>query len=78
MIFRSEIMKEIEISTEYIKLDQFLKLAEIAETGGHAKLLIQDGLIKVNNGICLARGKKLRDEDIVEDHNGNRYIIKKL
>ncbi len=71
-------MREIEISTEYIKLDQFLKLAEIAETGGHAKLLIQDGLIKVNNEICLARGKKLRDEDIVQDHNGNRYIIKKL
>lgn len=69
-------MREIEISTEYIKLDQFLKLCEIAQTGGHAKLLIQDGLIRVNGETCLARGKKLRKDDIVEGPQGDKFIIK--
>ncbi len=69
-------MKEIEINTEYIKLDQFLKLCNIVQTGGHAKILIQDGLIKVNNEICLARGKKIRRGDIVEIIEGDRFIIK--
>ena len=59
-------MEEIKIKTDFIKLDQFLKLSEIAQTGGHAKMIIKDGLIKVNNELCLQRGKKLRVGDIVE------------
>ncbi|HBF6237113.1 TPA: RNA-binding S4 domain-containing protein, partial [Clostridioides difficile] len=50
----------------YIKLDQFLKLAEIASTGGHAKFLIQEGLVTVNDEIELRRGKKIKSGDIVE------------
>ena len=41
-------MLEITIDTEYIKLDQFLKLVDFASTGGHAKFLIQEGVVKVN------------------------------
>ena len=37
----------------------------IAETGGHAKELIQDGIIRVNGDVCTARGKKLREGDVV-------------
>lgn len=59
-------MKEIKIKSEYIKLDQFLKLSEMAQTGGHAKIIISDGLVKVNNEVCLQRGKKLRIGDIIE------------
>lgn len=59
-------MKEIKIESEYIKLDQFLKLSEMAQTGGHAKIIIKDGLVKVNNELCLERGKKLRAGDIIE------------
>ncbi|HBE9437459.1 RNA-binding mediating protein [Clostridioides difficile] len=59
-------MTEITIESEYIKLDQFLKLAEIASTGGHAKLLIQEGLVTVNDEIELRRGKKIKSGDIVE------------
>ncbi len=59
-------MREIQIQTDYIKLNQFLKLSEIAQTGGHAKLIIKDGLIKVNDVVCLERGKKLRAGDIIE------------
>lgn len=59
-------MIEINIDSEYIKLDQFLKLADLASTGGHAKFLILEGLVKVNGEIETRRGKKLRPQDIVE------------
>lgn len=59
-------MNEIEITTEYIKLDQFLKLSGVASTGGHAKILISEGEIKVNGITALERGKKIRKDDIVE------------
>ena len=51
-------MIEIAIDSEYIKLDQFLKLADIASTGGHAKFLIQEGVVKVNGEVETRRGKK--------------------
>ena len=51
---------------EYIKLDQFLKLAQIVMTGGEAKTLIQEGLVKVNGEVELRRGRKLRHGDRVE------------
>lgn len=69
-------MIEIKIETEYIKLDQFLKISELAQTGGHAKILIQEGLVKVNNEICTQRGKKLRPGDIVEVDEENIFIIR--
>ena len=52
-------MIEVSIYTEFIKLDSFLKLAGIAGTGGHAKILIQEGEVKVNGVVCTMRGKKL-------------------
>jgi ribosome-associated protein len=52
-------------SEEYIKLDQFLKLAQIAMTGGQAKALIQSGLVKVNGEVETRRGRKLRHGDRV-------------
>ena len=56
----------LEITTENIKLDSALKLASIVSTGGQAKMLIQDELIKVNGEICTLRGKKLHDGDKIE------------
>lgn len=50
---------------EYIKLDQFLKLAQIAETGGEAKHLILSGEIMVNGTIETRRGRKLYHGDVV-------------
>ena len=49
---------EIEITTEYIKLDQLLKLNGVAPTGGVAKMMINDGIVSVNGEQCLMRGKK--------------------
>ena len=51
---------------EYIKLDQFLKLAQVVATGGQAKALIQDGQVKVNGLIETRRGRKLHHGDRVE------------
>ena len=73
-------MKEIKISTEYIRLDQFLKLANIASSGGEAKYLVLEYEIFVNNEEEHRRGRKLRHGDIVTvnghefkvDHNGER------
>ncbi len=58
--------KEIKINTEFIRLDSALKLSNAVTTGGIAKMLIQDGLVKVNGEVCLSRGKKLRAGDFFE------------
>ena len=50
---------------ETIKLDQFLKLAQVVESGGQAKHLIQMGLVFVNGSIEMRRGRKLRAGDVV-------------
>ena len=55
----------IKINTDFIQLQAFLKFIGVAETGGHAKEMINDGIIKVNGEVCLARGKKLRAGDTV-------------
>ncbi len=53
----------VHITTEYIKLQDLLKLAGAVETGGEAKLVIQEGQVTVNGETCLMRGKKLRPGD---------------
>jgi ribosome-associated protein len=56
---------EPNAQTETIELDQFLKLADVTETGGQAKHLIQSGGVIVNGAIELRRGRKLRPGDRV-------------
>jgi ribosome-associated protein len=51
---------------EYIKLDQFLKLAQFVETGGQAKHLIQSGMVQVNGNVETRRGRKLYHGDTVQ------------
>lgn len=69
-------MKEISISTEFIKLDQFLKYIGVAQTGGHSKELIKNGNVKVNDEVVLERGKKVRVGDKVEISGEGVFIIK--
>ena len=59
-------MNTIEITTEYIKLQDLLKLAGLTYTGGEAKVMVQEGLGKVNGEVCTMRGKKIRPGDRVE------------
>ncbi len=56
---------DIEITTEYIKLDSLMKFANLTETGGIAKEIIAEGRVYVNGEVCLMRGKKIREGDIV-------------
>ena len=58
-------MSKITIKTEYIKLQDLLKFANLVASGGEAKVLIQDGLVTVNDEICTQRGKKIRPGDKV-------------
>lgn len=51
------------ITTPFIKLDSAMKLSGIADTGGMAKMMIEDGLVKVNGEVCIQRGKKLYPGD---------------
>lgn len=69
------ILEEVEISTEYIKLDQFLKYQGIASTGGEAKILISEGRIKVNGEVEYSRGRKLKPSDIVYYKNNKFKIV---
>jgi ribosome-associated protein len=56
---------ETETAREFIKLDQFLKLAQIVETGGQAKHLIQSGMVMVNGSVETRRGRKLYNGDVI-------------
>lgn len=59
-------IREIKIREEFIKLDSLLKLAGMVSTGGIAKMVIQNGEVKLNGEVCLQRGKKIRPGDKVE------------
>ena len=67
-------MNNIEIK-DFIKLDSLLKLVGIADTGGIAKLMIQDGEVSVNGEICTQRGKKIRAGDVIEVFDEKIQII---
>jgi len=61
--------EDIPIETEFIRLDAFLKLSGAVVTGGEAKEHVQAGEIRVNEEVCIQRGKKLRPGDSVQLEN---------
>lgn len=69
-------MEIIKLRDEYIKLGQALKAANLVEDGVEAKLVIQDGLVKVNNEVDIRRGRKLHDGDVVS-FDGQELRIEK-
>lgn len=68
-------MEEVIIRDEFIKLGQALKLAGLVESGVDAKMVIQDGLVRVNGQVETQRGKKLVNKDEVS-FDGNTFVIK--
>ena len=54
----------VSITTEFIKLDSLLKLANLVGSGGEAKILIQEGEVLINGEPCTMRGKKVRPGDV--------------
>ena len=64
----------LAIHTEFIKLQDALKYANIVYSGGEAKQLILDGQVTVNGEVCTMRGKKLRSGDKFS-FMGNTFVI---
>lgn len=56
---------QVNITTEFIKLDALLKYAHLVGSGGEAKIRIQEGEVLVNGAVCTMRGKKIRSGDQV-------------
>ena len=73
-VIQKSFMIEIEITTEFIKLDSFLKFSGAASLGSEAKMYILDELVNVNGEICTQRGKKLYKGDVVE-FNGDTFKV---
>lgn len=71
-----EYMETIKLRDEYIKLGQAIKAANLVSSGVEAKVVIQDGEVKVNGEVEYQRGKKLYDGDIVEFHSNQIKITK--
>ena len=63
VVKKKQNVQELAISTEYIKLQDAMKFANIVMSGGEAKQLIQEEQVKVNGEVCTMRGKKLREGD---------------
>ena len=75
---KAKILNEerLYIVTDFIKLDAAMKLAGIADTGGMAKMMIEDAQVKVNGEVCIQRGKKLYPGDKMLFRN-SLFVISK-
>jgi len=70
-------MEEIKITSEFIKLDQLLKYANLVENGADAKFLVQNGFVSVDGEVETRRGRKLRGGEVVEiDYEGQNFSVK--
>lgn len=67
-------METITITTEFIKLQDLMKFADMVSSGGVAKVLIQEGEVSVNGEVCLQRGRKIRPGDVVS-FQGGQYTV---
>lgn len=66
----------VVIYSEFIKLQDAMKFASLVATGGEAKQLILDEMVKVNGEICTMRGKKLYPGDVFT-FDGQNFVIQK-
>lgn len=67
--------EQIEIDTDYIKLDSFLKLANLVMSGGEAKIVIQEGQVSVNGEVETRRGRKLYPGDNIALTGCSTFVI---
>ena len=67
-------MEAVVISDDFIKLGQLLKLANMVSSGVEAKIVIQNGEVKVNGEIDTRRGKKIYPKDVVE-YKGQQVTV---
>ena len=71
-----KLKEPIHITTQYITLGQFTKLANVLESGGHVKTYIQEKGVRVNGELEKRRGRKLYPGDIVEFKGIGPFIVK--
>jgi ribosome-associated protein len=69
-------VKEVEIKTDVIQLDQFLKWTNVVASGGEAKVLIQSGQVLVDGHVETRRARKLTPGAVVSLTNGEAFKIK--
>ena len=74
VVKKKETAIPVEINTEFIKLQDALKYANLVYSGGEAKQLILEEQVLVNDEVCTMRGKKLRDGDKFE-FAGQKFVI---
>lgn len=68
--------EQLQIDTDFIKLDSALKFSNAVSSGGEAKTVIIDGKVKVGGEVCLQRGRKLRSGDNFEFANVIYEVVK--
>ena len=68
-------MEEIRITTPFIKLDQLVKFAGLAETGAKANILIELVEFNINGELCTKRGKKIKPGDVIDFKNKKYKIV---
>jgi ribosome-associated protein len=68
-------MREVAIGSDMIRLGQFLKLADLIETGGEAKLVIADGEVTVNGETDTRRGRQLHPGDVVAVNGNSAKVV---
>ncbi len=66
-------MEKVYFHTDFVKLQQLMKLADLVGQGSDAKMLIQEGYVKLNGQVCTMRGKKVYDGDVME-FEGEEYL----
>ena len=71
---KQKVLKKID--TDFIRLDAFLKMNDAVQSGGHAKIVIQEGEVMVNGETEFQRGKKLYDGDVVSFRGEEIRIVK--
>lgn len=69
-------MKKIVIKTEFITLGQFLKVADIIQSGGEAKMFLANNEVYINGELDVRRGRKLRENDVIKV-DGEEFVIAK-
>lgn len=70
------LMKKIVIKTEFITLGQFLKVADIIQSGGEAKMFLASNEVFINGELDVRRGRKLRENDVIKV-DGEEFVIAK-
>lgn len=66
---------KVQIHTDFIRLQDLLKFSGAVETGGDAKLIIQEGRVSVNGEVCTMRGKKMRPGDRAAIDNETELVV---